>query len=59
MSLKFYRKLKTEAAKLEKMSSKATWRKILENEEDRTAIKESFERIDEYREDFQVGQPCL
>jgi hypothetical protein len=41
---------------LKAMSSRATWKEILENEEDKMKIEESFKRIDECTKDFQVRE---
>ena len=42
---------------LSKMSKRATWKKILENEEDKKKIAEIFERIDEHTKSFHVSLP--
>ena len=54
------RKLVTEAVVLKKMSARSTWVEVLENQEDKKIIEQSFKRIDEYTKDFHVrslGQP--
>ena len=48
------RQLVAEAVRLHEMSSRRMLTKILENEEDRKTIEESFKRIDEYTKDFHV-----
>jgi hypothetical protein len=42
---------------LSKMSKRATWKKILDNEEDKKKIAEIFERIDEHTKNFHVRSP--
>ena len=42
---------------LSKMLKRATWKKILENEEDKKKIEETFKRIDEYTKNFHVRSP--
>jgi hypothetical protein len=44
---------------LKAMSSRVTWKEILENEEDKKKIEESFKRIDECTKDFQVRESCI
>ena len=39
---------------LNKMSERATWKKILENEEDKMKIEETFKHIDEHTKNFHV-----
>ena len=39
---------------LSKMSNRATWKKILESEEDKKKIAEIFRQIDEHTKNFQV-----
>ena len=39
---------------LSKMSKRATWKKILESEEDKKKIAETFKRIDEHTKNFHV-----
>jgi hypothetical protein len=40
-----------------KISKRATWKKILESEEDKKKIAETFERIDEHTKNFHVCSP--
>jgi hypothetical protein len=40
---------------LSKMSKRATWKKILESEEDKKKIGEIFKQIDEHTKNFHVG----
>ena len=47
--------LRNEIYKLEKMSAKGTFRRVLENEVDKNAISDSFKRIDEATKTFQVN----
>ena len=42
---------------LSKMSKKATWKKILESEEDKKKIEDTFKRIDEHTKNFHVCSP--
>jgi hypothetical protein len=42
---------------LSKMSKRATWKKILESEEDKKKIAEIFKRIDEHTKNFHVRLP--
>jgi hypothetical protein len=51
-----YRKLVAEAIKLEEMSARSTFARILQSEEDKETIKESFQRIDEFTKDFHVRE---
>ena len=39
---------------LNKMANRATWKKILESEEDKKKIAEIFERIDGHTKNFHV-----
>ncbi|KIJ53753.1 hypothetical protein M422DRAFT_775760, partial [Sphaerobolus stellatus SS14] len=52
--LAFAEKLIKEAIMLQQMSKNATWKKILDNEEDKNKIAGSFKRIDEYTKDFHL-----
>ena len=42
---------------LSKMSKRATWKRILESEEDKKKIAETFKRIDEHTKNFYVRLP--
>ena len=42
---------------LSKMLERATWKKILESEEDKTKISDIFKRIDEHTKNFHVRSP--
>ena len=42
---------------LNKMSKRATWKKILESEEDKKKIGEIFKQIDEHTKNFYVRSP--
>ena len=42
---------------LKKMSKRATWKKILESEEDKKKIGEIFKQIDEHTKNFYVRSP--
>ena len=42
---------------LSKMSKRATWKKILESEEDKKKIGEIFKQIDEHTKNFYVRSP--
>ena len=42
---------------LSKMLERATWQRILENEEDKIKIQETFKQIDEHTKNFHVR--CL
>ena len=42
---------------LGKMSKRATWKKILESEEDKKKIAEIFTQIDEHTKNFHVRSP--
>jgi hypothetical protein len=44
--------------KLSKMSKRATWKKILESEEDKKKIAEIFKQIDEHTKNFHVRSPA-
>ena len=44
-----------EAVKLHTLSCKATWKQILENEQDAGAVKDTIQTIDESLKTFQVG----
>jgi hypothetical protein len=48
------RVLGREANELHKRREKATWKKILENEQDAKAIQDTIQRIDEALQAFQV-----
>jgi len=48
------RNLIDEALRLQEISSRWMLRKMLDNEEDKKTVKESFKRIDEYTKDFHV-----
>ena len=48
-----------EIHKLEKMSAKGTFRRVLENEADKNAISDSFKRIDEATKTLQVDAIVL
>ena len=50
------RKLVTEAIKLKVMLSRSTFTRILESEEDKKTITETFRRIDEFTKDFHVRE---
>jgi hypothetical protein len=52
-----YRILIDNMLELSKMSKRETWKKILESEEDKKKIKETFERIDEHTKNFHVRSP--
>ena len=43
---------------LSKMSERATWKKILESEEDKNKIAETFKLIDEHTKNFYVRSPA-
>ena len=43
---------------LNKMSKRATWKKILEIEEDKKKIREIFKQIDEHTKNFYVRSPA-
>lgn len=47
-------KLVVELVKLDEMSKQAMWKRVLDNQETKNKIKESFEQIDEHMKDFQV-----
>ena len=42
---------------LSKMSKRATWKKILESEEDKKKIGQIFKQIDEHTKNFYVRSP--
>ena len=42
---------------LSKMSNRATWKRILESEEDKKKIAEIFKQIDEHTKNFHVRSP--
>ena len=42
---------------LSKMLKRATWKKIMESEEDKKKIEEIFKRIDEHTKNFHVRSP--
>ena len=42
---------------LSKMSKRATWKKILESEEDKKTIADIFGKIDEHTKNFHVRSP--
>jgi hypothetical protein len=50
------RKLVAEAIKLKEMSARSTFTRILQSEEDKETIKESFRKIDEFTKDFHVRE---
>ena len=43
--------------KLSKMSERATWKKLLESEEDKKKIADTFRLIDEHTKNFYVRSP--
>ena len=43
---------------LSKMLKRATWKKILESEEDKKKIAETFKQIDEHTKNFHVRSPA-
>ena len=49
-----YRILIENVLELSKMSERATWKKILESEEDKKKIAETFKLIDEHTKNFYV-----
>jgi hypothetical protein len=49
-----FRVLIDKVLELNKMSKSATWKRILENEEDGIKIRETFKQIDEYTKNFHV-----
>jgi hypothetical protein len=55
-NLIFHRKLVAEAVKLKEMSARSTFTRMLESEEDKKTIRESFQRIDEFTKDFHVRE---
>ena len=42
---------------LNKMLNRGMWKRVLENEEDKTRIAEIFKRIDEHTKNFHVRSP--
>ena len=42
---------------LSKMLKRATWKKILDSEEDKKKIEDTFKRIDEHTKNFHVRPP--
>ena len=44
---------------LSKMSKRATWKKVLESEEDKKMIAETFQQIDEHTKNFHVRSPHI
>ena len=42
---------------LSEMLKRATWKKVLESEEDKKKIAETFKRIDEHTKNFYVRSP--
>ena len=52
-----YRILIDNVLELSKMSKRATWKKILESEEDKKKIGEIFKQIDEHTKNFYVRSP--
>ena len=42
---------------LSKMSNRATWKRILESEEDKKTIADIFKKIDEHTKNFHVRSP--
>ena len=52
-----YRILNDNVLELSKMSERATWKKILESEEDKKTIAEIFKKIDELTKNFHVRSP--
>jgi len=55
----YTRNLIDEALRLQGISSRWMLTKILENEEDKNTIEESFKHIDEYTKDFHVRDSCI
>jgi hypothetical protein len=53
-----YRILIDNVLELSKMSKRATWKKVLESEEDKKKIAETFERINEHTKNFHVSLPA-
>jgi len=58
-TLIYTRNLIEEALELQGISSRYVLTKILDNEEDKKTIEESFKRIDEYTKDFHVRRSCV
>ena len=54
----FCRILIDNVLELSKMSKRATWKKILESEEDMKKISKTFKRIDEHTKNFYVRLPA-
>ena len=52
-----YRILIDNVLELSKMSKRATWKKILDSEEDKKKIGEIFKQIDEHTKNFYVRSP--
>ena len=52
--LNLCRMLLDNVLELSKMSKRATWKKILQSEEDKKKIAETFKRIDEHTKNFHV-----
>ena len=42
---------------LSKMSKRATWKKILESDEDKKTVEDIFKKIDEHTKNFHVRSP--
>ena len=55
----FCRILTDNVLELNKMSKRATWKKILESEEDKKKIGEIFKQIDEHTKNFYVRPPTI
>ena len=53
----FCRILIENVLKLSKMSERATWKKLLESEEDKKKIADTFRLIDEHTKNFYVRSP--
>ena len=53
----FCRILTDNVLELNKMSKRATWKKILESEEDKKKIGDIFKHIDEHTKNFYVRSP--
>ncbi|KAH0584804.1 hypothetical protein J132_01573 [Termitomyces sp. J132] len=50
----FAEKLATKLSELDSISKKATWKKILQNEQDKSQLNNIFKYIDEQIKDFQI-----